>query len=245
LNNKKGYKRGYAVAALIGINEKQATIWKIFSKVVKPDKIINFIGIQNDPKAIYNFHESIVDALRPTIKEGVRSIIVASAARTNYSKKFLQHIRSHHAWLTQGPSKASFSEMTGTANTSAEVTVFTRKPDFCKMIVQTTESETENLLELLEQRLNTSNQNPLVLYSLEESEDQIFNPWKPSKPKPEYLLITDLHLSSSRSKNRLNRLMQIAKNKQVKTRIIKADSPAGKRITQLGGIILIQKLDDQ
>jgi stalled ribosome rescue protein Dom34 len=245
LNSKKNYKRGYAVAALTGINEKQAATWKVFSNVVKPDKIISLNGSRNDPKAIYNFHEAIVDALRPTIKEGVRSIIVTSASRTNYAEQFLQHIYSHHTWLTQGPSKASFSEMKGTATSPVEVTVFTRNSEFRKIIAQTTAAETENILELLEQRLNASTPNPLVLYSLKESEDKIYDSWKPGKPKPEYLLLTDKYLSSNRQKNRLHRLMQIASNKQVKTRIVKLDSPAGKRITQLGGIILVQKLDYQ
>lgn len=236
---QKSYRRGYPVAALTGIEETQAAIWKVFSNVVKPEKTVHLNGARSDPKAVYNFHEAVVNTLRPTMKEGVRSIILASPARTNYAEQFRQHIRSHHAWLAQGPSKATFSEMTGSATTPAEVTVLTRNPQFQKIIAQTTEEETENLLELLEKRLNASSQDIIVLYSLEEAEDQIYSPWKPGKPKPEYLLLTDVYLSSSRQKNRLHRLMQVAANKQVKTRIVKADSPAGKRITQLSGIVCL------
>ena len=63
------------------------------------------------------------------------------------------------------------------------------------------------------------------------------------KPKPEYLLLTDDYLSSSRQKNRVQRLMQIAANRGVKTRVINAESTAGKRLTQLGGIVCLAKTD--
>jgi hypothetical protein len=33
--------------------------------------------------------------------------------------------------------------------------------------------------------------------------------------------------------------MQIAQNRNVKTRIVNAESPAGKRLAQLGGMILL------
>lgn len=239
MTTKKSYKRGYPVAALLGIEENQASIWNVFSHVVKPEKTINLNGARNDQKALYNFHEATVNALRPTLREGVHSIIIASPPRSNYAEQFLQHIRNHHTWLTQGTNKATFSEITGSATTQAEVTVLTRNPQFRKIISQTTEEETENLLDLLEKRLNATTQDPLVLYSLEDAENQIYDTWKPSKPRPEYLMLTDLYLSSSRQKNRIHRLMQIATNKQVKSRIVKADSPAGKRITQLGGIVCI------
>jgi stalled ribosome rescue protein Dom34 len=107
------------------------------------------------------------------------------------------------------------------------------------MISETTSEETETLIDLLEKRLNAPNQDALVLYSIKEIEDLIFGPWKPSKPKPEYLILTDKYLSDSREKNRLHRLMQIAANRNVKTRIVNNKSPAGLRLAQLGGIILL------
>ena len=61
------------------------------------------------------------------------------------------------------------------------------------------------------------------------------------KPKPEYLMLTDEYLSKSRQKYRVQRLMQVAANKGVKTRVISAESTAGKRLTQLGGIVCLAK----
>jgi stalled ribosome rescue protein Dom34 len=129
--------------------------------------------------------------------------------------------------------------MTGSADTLPNATALTRKPAFHQIINETTKEETETLIDHLEKRLNTPNQNTLVLYSLKEIEESLFSPWKPSKPKPEHLILTDKYLSNSHQKNRLHRLMQIAQNKNVKTRIVNAESPAGKRLAQLGGIILL------
>jgi stalled ribosome rescue protein Dom34 len=82
-----------------------------------------------------------------------------------------------------------------------------------------------------------------VLFSLEEAENLILCKQAPGKPKPEYLLLTDNYLSSSRQKNRVHRLLQIATNKNVKTRIINAESTAGIRLTQLGGLVCLAKLE--
>ncbi|UCF45238.1 MAG: hypothetical protein JSW44_00980 [Candidatus Bathyarchaeota archaeon] len=238
---KKAYKRGYPVAILAGLEETHALLWKVFSKVVKPEKTLTINGTRNNPKALYNFHESIINALRPTLKEGVRSIILASPAKTNYAQEFTNHVRHHHTWLIQSPNKAAFSEITGSANTPSQVAALTRTKAFRQLICETTAEETENLIEILEKRLSTSNKNNLVLFSLEEAETVILNQQNATIPKPEYLLLTDKYLSDNREKNRLHRLMQIAKNRKVKTRIVNAESPAGLRLTQLGGIVCIAK----
>ena len=98
----KNYKRGYPVAILIGMEADRAALWHIFSQVAKPQQTISINGDRKDQKALYSFHETIVNALRPVLKEGVRSVIVASPPRTNYALDFLFHIKAHHAWLNAG-----------------------------------------------------------------------------------------------------------------------------------------------
>ncbi len=245
--SKKGYRRGYAVAVLVGIEESSAVLWKVFSNVVKHEKNIPSGGTRSDSKALYNFHESIISALRPSLKEGVRSIILASPTRTSYAQDFTAHVRAHHAWLTQGSSKATFSQITGSADTLPNVTALVRRPEFKQIIGEAALEETESIIDLLEKRLNTQSRESLVLYSLEEIEDLVYSPssdttGKGAKTKPEYLVLTNKYLSESRQKNRLHRLIQIAANKHIKTRIIDADSPAGKRITQLGGIVSLARI---
>ncbi len=243
MKQKRKYRRGYPVAILVGLEDDRAVLWKVFSNAVKPEKTLCINGVRNDPKAVYNFHESIVNALRPTMNEGVRSVILASSTRTDHIQRFMDHIRKHYAWLVQGPNKAIFSEAHGSASTLPEVAALTKTPIFRRLISETTSEEAEDLIDMLEKRLNSSNQKTVILYSLEETEDLILGPQKPNKPKPEYLMLTDKYLANSREKNRINRLMQIAANRDVKTRIVDVESPAGLRLTQLGGMVCFAKLE--
>jgi stalled ribosome rescue protein Dom34 len=119
------------------------------------------------------------------------------------------------------------------------VAALTQTSIFKQLISDTTAEETENLLEILEKRLNATDN--LVLFSLQEVEHFIFDTQAEGEPKPEYLMLTDEYLSKSRLRNRVQRLMQVAANKGVKTRVISAKSTAGKRVTQLGGLICLAK----
>ncbi len=166
-----------------------------------------------------------MNALRPTLKEGVRSIIVASPTRTSYGQEFVNHIKAHHTWLVQGTNKAAISTITGSASSPQQVAALTKTSIFKDLICETTAQETENLLEILEKRLNASDN--MVLFSLQEAENFILNPQGEGKPKPEYLMLTDEYLAKSRQKYRVQRLMQVAANKGVKTRVISAESTAG------------------
>lgn len=237
----KSYKRGYPVAVLVGVEQDHAALWQIFSQVAKHQQTIPLNDDRKDSKVLYRFHESIINALRPVLKEGVRSIIVASPPRTSYAQEFLNHIKAHHAWLLQGTNKATFSPITGSASAPSQVAALTKTSTFKQLIQENATEETENLLEILEKRLNKTDN--LVLFSLQEAENLILNQQAPGKPQPEYLLLTDDYLAGSRQKNRVNRLMQIAAKNGVKTRVINAESNAGKRLTQLGGIVCLAKLD--
>jgi len=243
LKQKKRYRRGYPVAILAGIEEDSAVIWKVYSNVAKPEVTINFNGIRKNPKDAYNFYESIVNSLRPTLREGVRSIILVSTPRNNYHQELINHIRQHHRWLTDGPNKAAFSKITGFAGSSHQIIELTRNPIFQKSIKETTNEETENLIEILEKCINTTDNTNLVLFSLQEVEKLILKRQKPCGPTPVYLMLTNSYLADNPQKNRLHRLLQIASNKKVKTRIINAESAAGKRLTQLGGLLCLAQLE--
>jgi stalled ribosome rescue protein Dom34 len=235
----KPYRRGYPVAVLAGIEHNQAVLWKIYSNVAKSEATISLQGSRSDSKALYSFHEAIVNSIRPTLKEGVKSIIIASPQKTTYSQDFMGHVKGHHAWLFSGTNKANFKQIVGSATTPAQVSSLTSSAEFKQSISDTTLAETENIRELLEKSINTADQ--LVLFSLEEAEAAIYSPEVPGKPKPEYLLLTDNYLAGDRRRGRLNRLMQIAQNRKIKTRIVSEESPAGARLNQLGGLVCLLK----
>jgi stalled ribosome rescue protein Dom34 len=236
----KNYKRGYPVAVLVGIEQDHAALWHIFSQVAKQQQTIPLGNERKDSKALYSFHETIINALRPVLKEGVRSVVVASPSRTSYAQDFLSHIKAHHAWLLQGTNKASISQITGSASAPQQVAALTKTGAFKQLIQENAAEETENLLETLEKRLSKTDN--LVLFSLQEAETLILNPQAPGKPQPEYLMLTNDYLAETRQKNRVNRLMMIAAKNGVKTRVIDAKSKAGARVTQLGGIVCLAKI---
>ncbi len=102
----KAYKRGYPVAILIGIENDHAALWQVFSQVAKHQQTIPLNGDRKDSKAVYNFHESIVNALRPTLKEGVRSIIIAASSKNQLCTRIPQpHQSTSH--LASSRSKQS------------------------------------------------------------------------------------------------------------------------------------------
>ena len=237
--SRKTYRRGFPVAVLVSLEKDHAVIWQVFSNVAKQQQKIPLVGSRNDSKATYSFHENIVNAMRATFGEGVKSVVIAAPPRTSYAQDFLIHIKSHYNWLVSGAGKAIFSTITGSASTPQQVAALAKTAEFKELIGATTAKETENLLELLEKRLN-ENAN-LVLFSLQEAESLILFNRADGKLIPEYLLLTDEYLTISRQKNRVQRLIQIAKNRGVKTRVISADSTAGKRVTQLSGIVCLAK----
>ena len=241
---KKRVKRGYPVALLVGIEKEKTTIWKIFSKITKFEKSISFQGLKKDQKSNYNFYEVLLNALRPTLKEGIKSIIVATPPRTKYANEFISHLKHHHSWLSQGHNRISISKIAGLTSTKEEVKSLITNKSFQKLISETTDRETEKLMVFLEKKISSHNSKKEILYSFEEIRKKILNNNKQTDSKPEYLLLTDKYLAGFQNKNQLHRVLQIAKNKKIKTRVISSESPAGIRLKQLGGLICLIKTNE-
>jgi stalled ribosome rescue protein Dom34 len=217
----------------------------IFSHVAKVEKTIMLEGDRHDSRAVYGFHEALVNVLRLRVKEGVKSVVVASPSRSVYGQEFVRHVKDHHLWLVQGQSKLAISEIVGSAGTLAEASELVRSSEFRRLISEAVSEEGENLIEVLEQNLAASDSRVLVMYSFDEIEGVILGRSVVGKVKPDYLLLTNKYLAQSRQRGRLNRLMQVAQNRGVKTRIVDADSKAGLRLTQFGGMVCIAKVDSQ
>jgi stalled ribosome rescue protein Dom34 len=241
LRRRQGYRRGYPVAVLIGFEENHAAVWRVFSNVVKPDVTVELEGNRRDEKTLYNFHESIINALRLMLKEGVRSIVIVAPIRTNFADVFLDHVKKHHSWMVQGSGSksATFGVLVGSAGQLREVAGLVKTEAFRELIGETTSEEADRIVVTLEKSLNDPSGRTLVLYSVKEIEDLVFGQFKLDGPTPEYLMLTDRYMAESKEKNRIHRLLQIAKNKRVKTITVKAETNAGKRLTQLGGLVCL------
>lgn len=227
------------MALLVGFEDDHAVLWRIFSRVVKLSLRLELEGKRTDEKVLYNFHESVVDGLKPALKEGVRTIVVTAPARTTYAKDFVEHVRKHHRYLIQSktPNRANFAELVGSANDDIKVAELAKTKEFTDLIAETTSEEADQVVNSLDKHLYGTGNNSVVLYSLKEIEDNIYSQEKSREFRTDYLLLTEKYLAGSKQKNRIHRLLQIAKNKKVKTRIINSETPAGTRISQFGGIV--------
>ena len=239
VKRKKGYKRGYAVALLVGFEGDHAVLWQVFSHVVKLHLTLKLGGKRTDEKALYSFHESVVDALRPMLKEGVRSIVVTAPMKTTYAADFLDHVRKHHGYLMQSKSsnRATFAMLVGSADQPQRVTELVKTKEFRELIAETISEEADHTVNILEKYLYSIDSNCVVLFSLREIEDMVYNRERNNDFRTEYLMLTDKYLAEAEDKNRIHRLLQISQNRKVKTRIVKAETVAGKRISQFGGIV--------
>ena len=239
MKRNKGYRRGYLVALLVGFEDDHAVLWQIFRHVVKLNLTLELGGKRTDAKVLYNFHESVVDALRPVLKEGVRSIVVTAPMKTTYAADFLNHVQKHHRYLTQskGSNRATFAELVGSADQPHKVAELAKTKEFSKLITETTSEEFDHIVNTLDKHLYSKGSDAVAQYSLKEIEDIVYDRERHSAFRTEYLMLTDKYLADSKDKNRIHRLLQISKNRKVKTRIVNAETPAGKRINQFGGVV--------
>lgn len=241
MKRKRGYKRGYPVALLLGFEDDRAVLWEVFSHVVKLHLTFELVGKRIDERSVYNFHESVLDALRPLLKEGVRSIVVTAPIRTTYATDFLDHVRKHHAYLIQSkrPDTVTFAEFVGSVDQPQQVAEMVKTKGFRRLVAETTSEEADRIVDTLEKHLNNSN--AVVLFALKEIEDVVYDRGRCNDFRSQYLMLTDKYLADGKNKNRIHRLLQISKNRKIQTRIVNTETPAGKRISQFGGIVFFTK----
>lgn len=212
---------------LIGLEGNQAATWNVYSESVKPGELIHGDGE-------YNFFELIVDVLRPRVKQGIRSVLIAAPDEEDYLG-FMDHVRKHQSWLLSGWSlnTVTFEHLTEPAMTVEQVRGLVRGRGFKEKLAETQHGDLMQVMSVLERRLNDPEGIETILFTLEEVEEAVYG----DELSPEYILVTEL--VRSRNRRRTQRLLQVAVNKNIKTRIIEPDTPAGARIAQLGGIVCI------
>lgn len=238
MKRKRRARRGYPVAILIGLNPPHATLWSIFSETIKPLATLKLEHIRTDAQAQYRFFEGILNDIRPPIREGVQSILIAVPPKSDAGRLFLNHVATHHAWLARqkGPHAVTFGIVTGFAGNADAVIQLRQEVEFNKILGDATTREGNRVVAMLEKALNDLSGNSRIFYTLEDVERIILNLPTPGPLQPEIVLVTDNYLERPSEKGRILHLLQIAQNNRVKTRILKADSVAGGRIDQLGGI---------
>ena len=233
---RRGYRRGYPVAVLIGFDGNRAVLWRVFSQVVKPHTTIK--APRGSKRELYNFHEAVVDSLRPILKEGVGSVVVAAPSRTSYVKEFLDHVAKHQPWMTRGTGSATITGIVASATTLDEVSAIVRTGEVQRAIGTSAEGEADRVKSLLESRLAQDDASP-ILYSLFEIEEMMFDQRVKGGPEPEHLILTDRFLAAHR--RRAQRLMEASRSRGVRAHVVGVKTAAGQRVEQLGGMVLLTR----
>ena len=227
--SRRRRRRGYPQAILIGLDGNRATLWTIFSESIRPGKTLTGEGD-------FPFYQSLIDVLRPSLKEGIKTILIVTSDEKEY-QRFLNHVKKHQGWLLNGWSlnTVTFEHVPGSAMNIKQVRDLINKHGFQEKLQETHTEGSQQVMNLLEKKLNDPEGIETLYFSLNEVEQVVYG----EKPIPEYILVTDQFREKQR--RRIQRLFQIANNKNVKTMIIKNETPAGARITQLGGLVCLTR----
>jgi len=222
-------RRGYPVAVLVGLDEEGAHLWDIYSESVKPGQRLASTGSE------YSLSEAVVDQLRPRVKEGVKTVVVASEDRARY-QSLLGHVERHHGWLVRGRgmNTVTFTYLKGRATAAGEVRALAASEEFRSILRGASEDGLDAVMGALEKRLGTSEGIDSLMLSLEEVEAGVYG-----EEPPELILITEGF--TRRHRSRAQRLAQVAHNRAVKAVTVPVDSRHSLRLEQLGGIVGITK----
>ena len=239
---KKRSKRGHPIAVLIGLHDNDAVFWRIFSETIRPHfKVNRGRKRRNQSKMqLYHFHEAIINTLRPVIKEGIRSVILLSPPKEEYSEEFLNHVNKHHSWLLkQGDNQVIFSKIVGNqAKTQKDVYYLKTQEYFKEIVGKTSNQEGLLILEELTKVINKNEKFSKILYAWREIDYELrLIKQNPKLPKPNYIILTEEYLKDSKNRNKTHRILQIAQNLEIKTKIVSKESEAGVIVDKFGGLV--------
>ena len=240
-------KRGTLIAILIGYDDKKIYFWKIYSHSLRAYETIKLPRKWQylDDKQLYNLLENVVDVIRRVVREGVKSILIASAYKNEYWKKLREHISQHHKWLLKGYNRVSFGEINGIANSLESAKYLVSKEESKQVVTEIISEEIYQLIERLEKIINSGDPNGDLFYHLDDIEDIVYeggNRDKLAASKLDLIVITKNYINNQKDKNRIHRLTQIANNKGIKVKMISIEDPSVDRIDQFGGILAFKKL---
>lgn len=245
-NRKQRTKRGYPVAFLIAFISMRVIYYKIYSERIESFKnkklARKYTNMEKNQK--YHLFEEILTEIRPVLQSGLKSILLVSRIKQTEASDFLHHLKKHHKWIfnVNNPNSAYITVLTGDLTDMEQVASFTQNSSFKESLGQTVEKEVDSIITLLEKRLN-NHEKSFFLHSLKEIESLIYaggtrkKKFKSLPLIPEYILLTDEYLEEHPNKARLQRLLQIVRNRKIRLKIISSESSAGNRLTDLGGII--------
>ena len=145
----------------------------------------------------------------------------------------MDHIGKHQGWLLRSwkLNTVTFERVPEPAMSIEQVRDLVKSPGFKGKLSEATRRDICRVMEVLEKRLSDPDGIETLLFAIGDVEAAVYG----GERSPEYILVTEVFIS--RNRRRVGRLLQVAANKGVRTRIVRADTSAGARIRQFGGLV--------
>ncbi|MCK4384441.1 MAG: hypothetical protein KAW66_14165, partial [Candidatus Lokiarchaeota archaeon] len=124
------------------------------------------------------------------------------------------------------------------AKTQKDVFYLKTQEYFKDIIDETSNQEGLLILEELTEIINRNEKFSKILYTWREIDHELrLIKRNPNLPKPNYIILTEEYLKNPKNRNKTHRILQIAKNLEIKTKIVSQESEAGAIVDQFGGLV--------
>jgi len=214
---------------IIALGEPHTRIWDVYSESVKPAETVTATESQ------YRHHEDIIDQLRPRVKQGIKTVLVATPNTDQYNS-FMNHVKKHHGWLLKGYAlnTVTIQHVKEPLNTIEEAKNLAASKQFRETLADASTMDLATVTGILEKRVNTAEGINTLRFSLTEVEDAVYGG---GGVRVDYILVSERF--SEQHRRRVQRLLQVAGNKGIKTRTVPGGTRLGARLSQFGGLIAL------
>ena len=94
------------------------------------------------------------------------------------------------------------------------------------------------IIEELTEVINKNEKFSKILYTWREIDHELkLIKQNPNLPKPNYITLTEEYLKNPKNRSKTHRILQIAKNLEIKTKIVCKESEAGAIVDKFGGLV--------
>jgi len=130
------------------------------------------------------------------------------------------------------------------AKTPKDVYYLKTQEYFKEIVDETSNQESMMILEELTELINKNEKVSKILYTWREIDQELRLLKKnPELAKPNYIILTEEYLKNPKNRNKTHRILQIAKNLGIKTKIMSQESEAGAIVDKFGGLVCYYKLN--
>ncbi|MCK4383375.1 MAG: hypothetical protein KAW66_08795, partial [Candidatus Lokiarchaeota archaeon] len=146
----------------------------------------------------------------------------------------------HHSWLLKKGNKGVvFSKIIGNQAKTQKDMYYLKTQEYFKDIVEkTSNQEALLILEELTEVIKKNERFSKILYTWREIDHELrLFKQNPNLPKPNYIILTEEYLKNPKNRSKTHRILQIAKNLKIKTKIVNEESEAGISVKKFGGLV--------